>query len=733
MIALSLGSALVAGTVVALGDALVTLGGASGDGPGAGGFVIIALALYLAFALIWGAGAGVVLGAIQATHPGAGVGAALRRLRDDAELDTTIAAAVVAGAACLGVLAGGVAVLALKLVAGVERKTIGALLAGGMTAAIVPVLAVLAYPVFRAARKVVGIAPRLGILSRTVLVVVGGLAAGALAVMVVVGRGLDWRVLPLGGPIALGLLVALQVLLMILWTGPLGGVRARVPARGMITGAAAVLAAGLALAGVTVISPTPRATALLNVDSRGAKLLAQVARKLADRDHDGAASILGGGDCDDGDPEVYPGAHDEPGDGIDQNCVGGDAEPEADDGAKVTETDTTRAFKHEGNILLIGVDTLRADRLYTYTRRGGRSLTPRMDALAKGGVAFSHAYAQAPHTPRSFPSIFFSRFPSQVVWDKPNANYPVAQPENVSLFEVLSDAGVATFGESSHFYFVAEKGITQGVEHWDNDGATDLKGSNHDIAAPRIVAKTTAKLHELAGKKQRFAMFVHLFEPHSTYMEHPDYPITARGTDGLEEKYDYEVAMVDRAVGELVDALAKEGLAESTMIVLFSDHGESFGSHRAGGQKVFFHGTTVYDEVLHVPLVIAGPGLKPGVVDGPVMMLDLAPTIADLFKVKAADVWKGRSLLPALLGEPLPPAEAAGELLPYPNWDKGAKAWIAPDGKTKVIYRVQENVWELYDLTSDPGEQKNLFRDGDPRSDEGKAALTKWMERAGAT
>lgn len=89
-------------------------------------------------------------------------------------------------------------------------------------------------------------------------------------------------------------------------------------------------------------------------------------------------------------------------------------------------------------------------------------------------------------------------------------------------------------------------------------------------------------------------------------------------------------------------------------------------------------------------------------------------------------------LLAARDGEPLPPAEAAAELLPYPNWDKGAKAWISPDGKTKVIYRVQENVWELYDLATDPGEQKNLYRDGDPRSDEGKAALTKWMERAGA-
>ncbi len=93
---------------------------------------------------------------------------------------------------------------------------------------------------------------------------------------------------------------------------------------------------------------------------------------------------------------------------------------------------------------------------------------------------------------------------------------------------------------------------------------------------------------------------------------------------GLAEKYDYEIAYVDGFVGRLLDAVDKNGLKDKTMVVVVSDHGEAFGVHRFAGQTMFFHGQTLYDELLRVPMLIRVPGVKPAVVDTPVMLVDLA-------------------------------------------------------------------------------------------------------------
>src|SRR5207248_5145165 len=140
--------------------------------------------------------------------------------------------------------------------------------------------------------------------------------------------------------------------------------------------------------------------------------------------------------------------------------------------------------------------------------------------------------------------------------------------------------------ESSHFYFCdhtcvdvkntdgkeMHSNIIQGADEWDNAGALPIPGSNHDSAGPRVVAKTVKKLDELAKSKQKFAMIVHLFEPHSTYMEHAGFTYK---THSLVEKYEGEVAYVDQQIGRLLDALDKNFAANTTVIVM-SDHGEAF-------------------------------------------------------------------------------------------------------------------------------------------------------------
>jgi arylsulfatase A-like enzyme len=250
--------------------------------------------------------------------------------------------------------------------------------------------------------------------------------------------------------------------------------------------------------------------------------------------------------------------------------------------------------------------------------------------------------------------------------------------------------------------------MIQGADEWDNTGALNIPESNHDTAGPRIVKKSIARLGELARAGTKFAMLVHLFEPHSTYMEHEGFRYTERGTASLAQKYDYEIAFEDRLVGELLDALDATGLAKTTTVVVMADHGEAFGIHMSGGKPAFFHGDTLYRELIHVPLMFRVPGSKPCRRDDVVQLVDMAPTITALFSVAAPASWQGRSLVLALACQALPPRPAFSEMLADPEWDHEAKSMITADGKHHVYYRMSESKWEIYDLDRDPDEKTNL-------------------------
>jgi hypothetical protein len=317
------------------------------------------------------------------------------------------------------------------------------------------------------------------------------------------------------------------------------------------------------------------------------------------------------------------------------------------------------------------------------------------------------------------PAFATSRYASVVKVHKQFHNYPTVLDENVTVFEELQQAGVGTFGFSSHYYFRSERNFAQGFDDYNNEGALDTGPANKDTAADRIVPKVTAKLEELGGSKQRFAMWVHLFEPHSTYMEHDGFPTASskglRGTESLKHKYDYEIAYDDRAIGQILDTLDAAKLADNTIVVLVSDHGEAFGVHRIAGQGMMFHGQTLYDELLHIPLIVRAPGVAPATVDSVVSLIDVAPTLLDAIGATPPPSFMGRSLVPALRGQPLEPRPAFAELIPYPNWDHEARAVISADAKWKLVDRISENTKEVYDLEADIEERKDLY---DPKAAE---------------
>ncbi len=755
--AAGLGVVLLAASVLAAVD-FVHTGGGTGHLP-------VLLGLWALIALPIALYAGLVLGAGNAAWGAGWVRGFTRRLRDEPELDRSVAAALVAAAVIGGVLAVVIAKLSVGLVGDVNRKNVGGLLLGVVVVGAIPVLALGALPLYRAARRLTAMTPAIGPLPRVLVLLAGGAMAMIGAGAFIIYRRLDREALVLAPLVVPGLLPVAAGVVGLVMFGPLERVRRAIPARGALAAAGGVIA--LALVPIAFQQPSDDTRdAILERSYIGPQLVGQL-RKLLDRDGDGYSAFFGGDDCNDANRDVNPTADEVPGDGIDNNCAGGDAAPQAagadpnpdpdpnvgtGTGSAGTGTGTgsstaAPALGGGKNLLIVFVDTLRFDRLgVAGYRRDGASITPRLDAFAQQAVVFRRAYAQAPNTPRSVPSFLASRYPSRLAVDDQMADYMRLKDDgNDFLFEALRPAGFRTIGSSSHFYFCDRvrdprmcRGVVtwmktnalQGADEWDNDGAKNIPESNDDVASPRIVKKSIAKLDALAKSGAKFAMLVHLFAPHGEYVARAGFPpVTEKSASGqLSRKYDYEVATEDRHVGELLDAIERNGLAKTTAVVVLSDHGEAFGVHRFAGKQMFYHGQTLYRELLHVPLMFRIPGVAPRTADDVVELLDVAPTIAELFGVARPRSWQGRSLVPALAGKPLPPKAAFAELLPCTGWKHAARSMISADGARHVFF-VFPRRWELFDLAADPDETKDLSK-SDPRFAELKDQLVQWMERA---
>jgi arylsulfatase A-like enzyme len=472
-------------------------------------------------------------------------------------------------------------------------------------------------------------------------------------------------------------------------------------------------------------------------------LVAQTAsalRPLADRDGDGYAAGWGGIDCDDADPAIYPGATEIPGDGIDQNCSGADAEPpsvedhpsrrilgRAIDAARNAATKEAEQIPEPPpNVVLILVDTVRQDHLGFAGYE--RDTSPNIDRVAEEGVAFMDAYAPSPHTPRSLPPLFFGRYPSRLNLYKKIWNYPTVTDDNLGLFEVLDDEGRYNVGMTSHFYFKDRRGMDQGFDEWDNEGALSISESNDDIAAPRIWEKVEPTIEQLGARwrddQQPFGLFVHFFEPHARWIGHDEFDF-GRGQTQRERhinNYDSEIAFADAYVGRVIDKLEEEGLYDDSVVIITSDHGEAFNEH-----GYYFHGQALHNPVLKVPLIIRVPGWFARQVDGPVSLIDVAPTLLELFGIAIPDDFEGRSLVEAMLGRSgVPDRPVFAELLPYTHLKEKHQA--ITDGDDKLIHIVTSGVEEYYDLAEDPGEQTNLINERPERAAELKERLDRFMQ-----
>lgn len=352
----------------------------------------------------------------------------------------------------------------------------------------------------------------------------------------------------------------------------------------------------------------------------------------------------------------------------------------------------------DGPVILISIDTLRADRLPAYGYRGTR--TPSIDRLVRDGVLFENAYSQSPQTLPSHTSILTGKLPFEH-GVRDNIGFSV-KPGESTLQQALRDRGYATGAFVSSHVLRRQVGLNQGFDHYDDH----LPAASPDKPLGQVQRAGMDTLRAAvpwldARTSPRFFLFFHIYEPHRPY--------TPPAHVAASNPYDGEVEYADEIVGALLDHLRGAGMYDRATIVLLSDHGEGLGDH---GEDE--HGIFLYRETIHVPLVVKLPGSRNGGrrVEAPVQHVDLAPTIRALVD-GAGDpggrTGHGRSLLPVLFGSgPLPGATIYSESL-SPRYHFGwSELYALSDDRYRLIRAPRD---ELYDLSADPGEKTSIAAD----------------------
>lgn len=351
------------------------------------------------------------------------------------------------------------------------------------------------------------------------------------------------------------------------------------------------------------------------------------------------------------------------------------------------------------SLLLVTIDTLRADHLGCYGYSGAR--TPHIDALAERGVRFETAFSVAPITFPSHVSLLTGTIPPNH-GARDNGTHR-AVPELLSLAEILREGGWRTAAFHSAFVLDSQFGLDQGFEVYGDVPQRMINlGDQVETRPATEVNEEAFRWLSALDASEPFFLWVHYFEPHAPYPPANQIPAAFRG-----RPYDAEIATADRAVGALLARLDELERAEETLVVLTSDHGESLGEH---GEKT--HSFFVYQGVLHVPLIFAHGSLPRGTVKAEgVSLVDVMPTALELLGSE-------RPLLPPP-GRSLTALFRGGVLEDVPVYFESLNAylnygWAPPHGVAigpHKLIRVPRG--ELYDLSRDPREARNLYT-GEP-------------------
>ena len=334
-------------------------------------------------------------------------------------------------------------------------------------------------------------------------------------------------------------------------------------------------------------------------------------------------------------------------------------------------------------VILISVDTLRADRL---TR------APHMASLGTGGTIFSQVDSQVPLTLPSHWSMITSTYPFE---NRIEENGERAPEGAVTLATVLHSHGYKTAAFIGSVFLDRQMGFDQGFDFFDSP----FQGATQKRDGALVLRSARQWLQE--NRTQPVFAFVHLFDMHKPY------PVS----------YDAQLQYVDKLIAGFKDSLVRFGLWDRALVVLVSDHGEGLGDHGEDS-----HGYFVYESTLHVPVIFhwpAGTAVHPARVDEPAALIDVAPTILDFLHIPAPPSFEGTSLWAphsGVFAESVHARDAFG-WAPLRSFRVGQFKYIeAPKP-------------ELYNLQTDPAELKNLYTKGSPKAADLRAQLATLMAK----
>ena len=392
------------------------------------------------------------------------------------------------------------------------------------------------------------------------------------------------------------------------------------------------------------------------------------------------------------------------------------------------------------NVLLVTVDTLRADHVGCYGYP--KATTPRADRLAAAGTRFVQAVAPIPETLPSIASIFTGTYPI----DHGVRRNQYRLGPGPTLAEMLSENGWLTAAFVSSVVLKAGTGIERGFTLYDEElphRFIRMEAGQRRAESTTDAARGWLERQAAAGRRDGIFLWVHYIDPHALYDAPPphrdrflDEPYTGNLAGGIDEffgivqgqiavddrdirflidRYDGEIAYADANFGRLLDRLDELGF-DDTLVIYTADHGESLGEH----DYFFDHGEYLYENQIRVPLLLRHPDLPhERVVEDQVETLDILPTILDFLDIDPVEGLRGRSLLPLVHGRDDGPPRLAfsesdmceeGSLRPCAPVGIGGKLHAVRADGWKLIHDPR-GVYELYDLDADPGETHNRLTD----------------------
>lgn len=480
------------------------------------------------------------------------------------------------------------------------------------------------------------------------------------------------------------------------------------PARESRRRKTAAFAAGIVLIGLVVFTfarfdKDQNLKTLLFYRTTQAKQYFKLAQWVLDFDRDGYSSYLGGGDCDDHRGDINPGCVEILGDGVDHNCIGGALTQQDIAGWKGEHEslhEPPDASAKRLNVIYLFVDALRADHLSAYGY--SRKTSPNLDKLAARSFLFENAFTPAPNTFEALP-----KFTQGTYWDAHLEGWPEIMARN-GYDALLFPRRISTLRRHVKGMKVVESAKVRTFEETIDAAINVLGGTPAD---------------------RPFCAYLYSTDTHRPYKPHEDFYYGASITD----LYDGEISYLDFHLGRLLDALEQSGKLKDTIIVIMADHGESLGE-----RGVYKHSSQLYNEQTRVPMMIHLPGLSPRSIKAYVSTIDLGPTILNAVGLDYPKECAGVSVVPLMRGQPFTHPPVYGEqttqevspfVRPEQQLDPGQKKYmiITQDG-FKLIYNRDYYNFELFDLSNDPWELRNLYDRMPERAAEMKKRLGRFID-----